>query len=325
MRSSFKVTACAVSALFWLSAVQFANAVEWPTRIVKIIVPYGPGGGVDSFARPIASTLSEQLPNRIIIENRAGAGGTVGVLTAAKSPADGTVLLAGGVHQPMSEAVYPGRGYRIEKDFVPIAITAVVPNVLVVPAESRFNTVAEIMKEAKANPGKLSYCSSGNGTSQHIIGEMFKRRAGLDILHVPYRGTAPALTDLIAGVCDMMFDGMGTSAPQIEGKKLKAIALIADKRSARFPNIPAFVEAGGPQLDASIWYAMWAPVSTPPDLVSKIRGIVKGSLTSPAVARAWDIQGAEIPSVKDEDIVAFVERETAEWTKTVIELGIKVD
>lgn len=325
MRASLKVAACIVLAVLSFSEVPRAHVVEWPTRIVKIIVPYGPGGGVDSFARPIASTLSDQLPNRIIIENRAGAGGTVGVLAAAKSPADGTVLLAGGVHQPMSEAVYPTRGYRIEQDFVPIAITAVVPNVLVVPAESRFNTVADIINEAKANPGKLSYCSSGNGTSQHIIGEMFKRRAGVDILHVPYRGTAPALTDLIAQVCDMMFDGMGTSAPQIEGKKLKAIALIANKRYPRFPHIPAFTEAGGPELDASIWYAMWAPVNTPPELVSKIRGIVKGSLTSPAVARAWEIQGAEIPNVKDEDIVEFVKRETAEWTKTVTELGIKVD
>lgn len=325
VRTALKIIACVVSALSWLPAVQLAHAVEWPTKIVKIVVPYGPGGGVDSFARPIASTLSDQLPNRIIIENRAGAGGTVGVLAAAKSSADGTVLLAGGVHQPMSEAVYPSRGYRIDQDFVPIAITAVVPNVLVVPAESRFATVADIIKEAKANPGKLTYCSSGNGTSQHIIGEMFKRRAGVDILHVPYRGTAPALTDLIANVCDMMFDGMGTSAPQIEGRKLKAIALIADKRSPRFPDIPAFVEAGGPQLDASIWYAIWAPAGTPSDLVSRIRGLVKGSLTSPAVARAWEIQGAETPKINDEEIVGFVERETAEWTRTVTELGIKVD
>ncbi|MCK1284725.1 tripartite tricarboxylate transporter substrate binding protein [Bradyrhizobium sp. 44] len=225
----------------------------------------------------------------------------------------------------MAEAVYPGRGYSIEKDFVPIAITAVVPNVLVVPSDSRFNTVGDIIKDAKANPGKLSYCSSGNGTSQHIIGEMFKSRAGVDILHVPYRGTAAALTDLIANVCDMMFDGMGTSAPQIEGKKLKAIALIAKERSPRFPDIPAFAEAGGPDLDASIWYAMWAPSNTPQELVSKIRGMVKSSLASPAIARAWEIQGAVIPNVRDEEIVDFVERETAYWSKTVTELGIKVD
>ncbi|XSC47553.1 Bug family tripartite tricarboxylate transporter substrate binding protein [Bradyrhizobium sp. RDT10] len=199
-----------------MAAIQISSAVaaDWPDRIVKIIVPYGPGGGVDSFARPIASVLSDQLSNRLIIENRAGAGGTVAVLAAARSAADGYVLLAGGVHQPMAEAIYPSRGYRIDKDFVPIAITAEVPNVLVVPEQSRFKTVTDIIKEAKANPGKLNYCSSGNGTSQHIIAEMFKSQTGVEIQHLPYRGTALALTDLIANVCDMMFDGMGTSAPR---------------------------------------------------------------------------------------------------------------
>lgn len=322
MRALLTVT---TAACLMASCVPPVSAVEWPTKIGKIIVPYGPGGGVDSFARPIASVLSDQLPYRIIIENRGGAGGTVGVLAAAKSPPDGSVLLAGGVHQPMAEAVYPSRGYRIDKDFIPIAITADVPNVLVVPSNSRFATAGDIVKEAKQNPGKLSYCSSGNGTSQHIIGEMFKRKAGVDILHVPYRGTAAAITDLIAGVCDMMFDGMGTSAPQIEGKKLKALALTITKRSPRFPEIPTIAEAGGPELDASIWYALWAPANTPPDLMVKLRTAVRGALTQPAVLRAWDVQGAVVPKVSDEEIVSFVDRETATWTKTVTELGIKVD
>lgn len=316
-----------ISAVAVLTAFSWTNAsaVEWPTKIVKVIVPYGPGGGVDSFARPIVSVLSEQLPHRLIIENRAGAGGTVGVLAAAKSPPDGSVLLAGGVHQPMAEAVYASRGYRIDKDFIPIAITADVPNVLVVPANSKFSSAAEIIKEAKANPGKLTYCSSGNGTAQHIIGEMFKRKAGVDILHVPYRSTAPAITDLVAGVCDMMFDGMGTSAPQIEGKKLKAIALTVTKRSPRFPDIPTIAEAGGPELDASIWYALWAPAQTSPELVSKLRQAVRGALNEPAVVKAWEVQGATIPEMPDDKIVGFVDRETANWTKTVSELGIKMD
>jgi tripartite-type tricarboxylate transporter receptor subunit TctC len=310
-----------------LAAVQTSNAIaaEWPDRIVKIIVPYGPGGGVDSFARPIASVLSEQLSNRLIIENRAGAGGTVAVLAAARSAADGYVLLAGGVHQPMAEAIYLSRGYRIDKDFVPIAITAEVPNVLVVPEQSRFKTVADIIKEAKANPGKLNYCSSGNGTSQHIIAEMFKSKTGVEIQHLPYRGTALALTDLIANVCDMMFDGMGTSAPQIEGKKLRAIALTVLKRAPRFPDIPTFAEAGGPELDAAIWYALWAPAGTPKEVVSLIRKNVKESLNHPNVRKAWEVQGADIPNIPDEQLVSFVEQQTALWTKTVTDLGIKVD
>ncbi|MEY9178862.1 tripartite-type tricarboxylate transporter receptor subunit TctC [Bradyrhizobium sp. USDA 326] len=154
---------------------------------------------------------------------------------------------------------------------------------------------------------------------------MFKRNADVDILHIPYRGTALALTDLIANVCDMMFDGMGTSAPQIEGKKLKALALTGSKRSSRFPDIPTFTEAGGPELDASIWYAIWAPANTSNDLVGQIRKAVKDSLSNPNVMRAWKIQGAVIPSIKDEEIASFVERETAHWTKTVKDLGIKID
>jgi len=318
--------------LIWLAMMLAVTAqssaaypVEWPDKIVKIIVPYGPGGGVDSFARPIASTLSEQLSHRLIIENRAGAGGTIAVLAAARSPADGSVLLAGGIHQPMAEAIYPSRGYRIDKDFVPIAITAEVPNVLVVPEQSRFNTVADIIKEARAHPGKLNYCSSGNGTSQHIIAELFKSRTGVDIQHLPYRGTALALTDVIANVCDMMFDGMGTSAPQIEGKKLRAIALTMSKRSSRFPDIPTFTEAGGPQLDAAIWYALWAPAGTPKEVVSIIRKNVKESLNHPNVRKAWEVQGADIPSIPDEELVSFVEQQTSLWTKTVSDLGIKVD
>jgi tripartite-type tricarboxylate transporter receptor subunit TctC len=314
-------------AAFALASTVFggcAFADEWPTRIVKIVVPYGPGGGVDSFARPIASVLSEQSPHRFIIENRSGAGGTIGVQTAARAAADGETLLAGGVHQPMSEPLYPARGYRIEKDFIPIAITAEVPNVLVVPAASRFNTAAEIIADARANPGKLSYCSSGNGTSQHIIAEIFKRHTGVDILHLPYRGTAPALTDLIAGVCDMMFDGMGTSAPQIEGKKLKALALTLTKRSARFPTIPTLPEAGGPAIDASIWYALWTPAGTPPQLVAVMRKKVREALDSPAVRQAWDSQGATIPSISDDEVMSFVGKETAYWGKAVTELGIKL-
>ena len=301
-----------------------ASADEWPTRIVKIVVPYGPGGGVDSFARPIAAVLSEQSPHRFIIENRSGAGGTIGVQAAARAAADGETLLAGGVHQPMSEPLYPARGYRIERDFIPIAITAEVPNVLVVPAASRFSTAAEIIAEAKANPGKLSYCSSGNGTSQHIIAEIFKRQTGVDILHLPYRGTAPALTDLIAGVCDMMIDGMGTSAPQIEGKKLKALALTVTKRSTRFPTIPTLPEAGGPAIDASIWYALWTPAGTPPQLVAIMRKKVREALNTPTVQQAWDSQGATVPSISDDEVMSFVEKETAYWGKAVAELGIKL-
>ncbi|TWT11825.1 tripartite tricarboxylate transporter substrate binding protein [Reyranella sp. CPCC 100927] len=318
----------AVSALVCggvLASAPPADAEVWPARLVRIVVPYGPGGGVDAFARPIAAALNEQLPHRVVIDNRSGAGGTIGVLNAAQSPADGATILAGGVHQPMSEALYPTRGYRIDKDFVPITITAMVPNILVVPTASRFTSVRQIIEAAKADPGKLSYCSSGNGTSQHIIAEMFKRSTGTDLLHVPYRGTAPALKDLMGGFCDMMFDGLGTSAPQIAGGRLRAIAVTTSRRSALLTDVPTLAEAGGPPLDVATWYALWARASTDPAMIEHMRAAVRQALDAPAVRQVWQQQGAEIPDISVDAITAFVARETRFWTATVSELGIKSD
>jgi tripartite-type tricarboxylate transporter receptor subunit TctC len=306
------------------AVISFAANAD-TTKISKIIVPYGAGGGVDAFARPVATVLGEAQSHRVIIDNRAGAGGTIGVKNATETPPDGSVMLAGGVHQPMAEALYPTRGYRIDRDFIPVAITAIVPNVLVVPEKSRFTSLAEMMKEAKATPDKLTYCSSGNGTSQHIIAEMFKRDAGVDLVHVPYRGTAAAMQDLVAGFCDMMFDGLGTSAPQIESKRLRPLAVTTAQRSQYLPNVPTLKEAGGPPLDASTWYALWVVKGTPPDVLTKLRSEVKTTLQDPAVKRSWEQQGAVVPSVSDAEIVKFVEDETALWTKTVTELKIRAD
>jgi len=320
-----RIVAVMAACLGVVAVPSIASAEIWPTRLVRIVVPYGPGGGVDAFARPIAAALNERLPQRVVIDNRSGAGGTIGVLNAAQSAADGTTILAGGVHQPMSEALYPTRGYRIDKDFVPLTITAMVPNILVVPAASRFTSVKQIIDAAKADPGKLSYCSSGNGTSQHIIAEMFKRSTDTDLLHIPYRGTAPALKDLMGGFCDMMFDGLGTSAPQIAGGRLRAIAVTTQRRSPLLADIPTLAEAGGPALDIATWYALWALAATDPAIVGRIRTAVRQALDEPAVRQVWQQQGAEIPDLPSDAITAFVDQQTRFWTSTVTELGIKSD
>jgi tripartite-type tricarboxylate transporter receptor subunit TctC len=208
-----------------------AMAEGWPTKPLTVVVPYGPGGGVDVFTRPIAAKLSENLGQPVVVENRPGAGGIIGVRHAANSSADGYTLLSGGVHQPMAEGLYPDREYDLDKDFVPIALTASVPTVLVVTNKAPFKSVKELISYAKKHPGEVNYCSSGNGTSQHIVGESFKRLTGIDITHVPYRGTAAAMVDLIAGYCSLMFDGMGTSAPQIRGGK-SALWLLLHKNAA---------------------------------------------------------------------------------------------
>jgi tripartite-type tricarboxylate transporter receptor subunit TctC len=308
-----------------LLALALPARAEWPDRPVRIVVPYGPGGGVDSFARPIAQRLTEQTGQTFMIDNRAGAGGTIGVLNAARSAPDGYTLLAGGVHQPMAEALYPQRGYRIDTDFIPIGITAVVPNVLVVNPNVGLTDLPALMRRARDKPGELTYCSSGNGTSQHIIAELFLRETGLRIMHVPYRSTAPAMNDLVAGVCPMMFDGMGTSAPHLTGGRLRPLALTSARRSPLFPDIPTMKEAGGPEMDAGTWYALWAPAGTPPAIVERLRAEVRRAVAAPETARLWAQQGAEPGNVPDDQLDAFVREETARWTGEVKALGLRAE
>jgi tripartite-type tricarboxylate transporter receptor subunit TctC len=298
---------------------------QWPDRPLRIVVPYGPGGGVDSFTRPVAAQLQAQLGQPVVVDNRAGAGGTIGVLNAARSPADGYTLLSGGVHQPMAEALYPQRGYRLDADFVPVAITAVVPNVLVVNPASGITNLRTLMERARARPDTLTYCSSGSGTSQHIIAEMFLRETGLRMVHVPYRGTAPAMNDLLAGVCPMMFDGMGTSASQIQGQRLRPIALTVSRRSALFPEIPTMAEAGGPAMDAGTWYALWAPAGIPAPILSRLREEVRQALASPTVLRTWQQQGAERSTIPDDRLETYVREETSRWSGLVNSLGLRAE
>jgi tripartite-type tricarboxylate transporter receptor subunit TctC len=308
-----------------LLALAVPARANWPDRPVRIVVPYGPGGGVDSFARPIAQRLTEQTGQSFVVDNRAGAGGTIGVLNAARSAPDGYTLLAGGVHQPMAEALYPQRGYRIDTDFIPIGITAVVPNVLVVNPGAGLTDLPTLLRRAREKPGELTYCSSGNGTSQHIIAEIFLRETGLRIVHVPYRSTAPAMNDLVAGVCPMMFDGMGTSASQLAGGRLRALALTSARRSPLFPEIPTMREAGGPDMDAGTWYALWAPAGTPPTIVERLRAEVRRAVAAPDTARLWAQQGAEPGNVPDDRLDAFVREETARWTGEVKALGLRAE
>ncbi|MFC0385159.1 Bug family tripartite tricarboxylate transporter substrate binding protein [Muricoccus vinaceus] len=308
-----------------LLALVVPARADWPDRPVRIVVPYGPGGGVDSFARPIAQRLTEQTGQSFVIDNRAGAGGTIGVLNAARAAPDGYTLLAGGVHQPMAEALYPQRGYRIDTDFIPIGITAVVPNVLVVNPSAGLTDLPTLLRRAREKPGELTYCSSGNGTSQHIIAEIFLRDTGLKIVHVPYRSTAPAMNDLVAGVCPMMFDGMGTSASQLHGGRLRALALTSARRSPLFPEIPTMKEAGGPEMDAGTWYALWAPAGTPPAIVERLRAEVRRAVAAPETARLWAQQGAEPGNVPDDRLDAFMREETARWTGEVKALGLRAE
>ena len=303
-----------------------AHAAVYPDHVVKIIAPYGPGGGVDTFTRPIAVVLSKRLGQQFIVENRPGAGGTIGVKAAAGALADGYTILSGGVHQPMSESLYPTRGYDMAKDFMPLAITAVVPNVLVVRPDFPAQTIMELIAYAKANPGKLTYCSSGNGTSQHIIAEIFRGLTKTEMLHIPHKGTAPAMTTLLSGQCDMMFDGLATSIPHILGGKLRAMALTSATRSRHYPNIATMQEAGGPPMDAGTWYGWWAPAATPNDLVEKLRKEIGAVLNSQDIKAIWATQGAELPTIQQQaNVESYVRSEIYRWTKATREAGIKLE
>lgn len=306
-------------------ALAYASAAEWPDKAVRIVAPYGPGGGVDVFTRPIASRLGQSWGQSVIVDNRPGAGGTIGVKLVLESAKDGYTILSGGVHQPMAEGLYGRRGYDLDKDFTPVSLNARVPSVLVVTNTAPFHSVKELIAYAKAYPGKLNYCSSGNGTAQHIIGEQFKRLAGVEMTHVPYKSTAPAMTDLIGGQCDLMFDGLGTSAQQIRGGKIRLLAVAASKRTALFPDTPTLKEVGGPDMDATIWYGWWVRKGTPQAVIERIAEGVHAALKDPAVAEAWKLQGAEVPEMSLTETTPYVHSEIGRWKKAVGDLGITLD
>jgi tripartite-type tricarboxylate transporter receptor subunit TctC len=253
----------AVLAIFAVSAGP-VTAQKWPQRHISLIVPFAAGGGTDAFARPLAQELDKQLGVRVLVDNRAGAGGNTGAAAAAKSTPDGYTFFIGATHHVIAPSMYQRLAYDLEKDFVPIGMLSQVPHVVVVnPKRVTADSLSDLVARAKANPGTLNYASAGAGTAHHLAGELFKHLTGTNIVHVPYRGAGPAMQDLIAGQVDMAFDGLGSSAAQISGGLIKALAVAAPGRVKAFPDIPTAAEAGVPGFEVSTFYALWAPKGTP--------------------------------------------------------------
>jgi tripartite-type tricarboxylate transporter receptor subunit TctC len=290
-----------------------ATAGTYPEKPVKVVVPYGPGGGVDTFTRPVAMALTEQSGQSFVVENKAGGGGTIGVRQVSRATPDGYTLLSGGVHQAMAEGLYPQRGYVLDKDFKPLAFTAVVPNVVIVNADTPFKSLKELIEHAKKHPSDLNYCSSGVGTAQHLVAEVFMAETSIKLTHIPYTGTAAALTDLMGGHCQVMFDGLGTSAPLIKSGKVRPLAITTKSRSPYFPDIPTTGEAGGPDMDAGIWYGLWAPAETPPEAMTYLQNQIKVALQSDKVQKAFEAQGATISDKPFNELPAFVTAEIKRW------------
>ena len=306
------------------AAPSYAQA--WPERPVTLIVPFPPGGGTDTFARPLAAALGEQLGQTFVVDNRGGAGGTLGAGTAARAEKDGYTLFFGAVHHAIAPGVYPKLAYDIEKDFHPIAVVAVVPQVIVVnPDRIQAKTLGELVEAAKASPGSLTYGSAGNGTSHHLAGELFKTVTGTDIEHVPYKGAGPALQDLIGGQIDMMFDGLGSSAGHIKSGRIRPLAVASSERSPILPDVPTAAEAGLPNYEVYTWYALWALEGTPQEIVDRLVVEVDKALDSEKVKTVWSGQGASPGPLMPDEMASFVSAEIARWGKVADDANIKIE
>jgi tripartite-type tricarboxylate transporter receptor subunit TctC len=303
-----------------------ALAETWPQRPISFIVPFAAGGGTDAFARPLAQQLDNQLGMRVIIDNRAGAGGNTGAAAAAKAAPDGYTFFVGATHHVIAPSMYATLPYDLEKDFVPIGIVSQVPHVVVVnPQKVPAKTLADFVAEAKRNPGKYNYASAGAGTAHHLAGELFKLLTGTNIVHVPYRGAGPAMQDLVAGQVDMAFDGLGSSASQIAGGQIRALAVASQKRVKAFPDVPTAAEAGVPGYEVSTFYALWAPKGTPPEIVERMTKELRTALQAPGIKEAWERQGSDIPTLTGAEFGAFTKAEIARWAKVVKEAGVKLE
>ena len=303
----------------------------WPTRPVRIVVPFTPGGTTDILARALAPELGKAFGQTFIVENKAGAGGNLGADVVAKAPADGYTLLMGTVGtQSINPSLYPKMSYDAAKDFAPITLVAGVPNVLVMnPAKAAaagITDVRSLIAYARAHPGKLNMASSGNGTSIHLAGELFKSMTGTYMVHFPYRGSGPALLDLIGGTMDLMFDNLPSALPQIKAGKLIALAVTSSARSAALPDVPTVAEAGPVKgFEASSWFGLLAPAGTPAEIVNRVQQESAKALGSPALKERLLSQGALPGGMAPAEFGRFIAAETTKWAAVVKTSGAKVD
>jgi tripartite-type tricarboxylate transporter receptor subunit TctC len=299
---------------------------NWPSKPITIIVPFPAGGGTDAFARPLSAHLTKQMGKQIVIDNRGGAGGTLGAGIAAKAAPDGYTFFMGGAHHAIAPTMYQKLDYDIEKSFIPVMLLATPPQVVVINAQKiPVTDLKGLIEYAKKNPAKLNYGSAGNGSSHHLAGELFKMQTKTFITHIPYRGAGPALSDLIAGQVEMMFDGLGSSSQHIKSGKIKALAVAATKRSPAFPDVPTAAEAGVPGYVVSTWYGLWAPKGTPKEIVDKMTAEVTKALNSPELKSSWLNNGSETPSLTGEAYGKFVTAEIKRWADVAKASGAKMD
>ena len=317
-----------IAVTFGAAAASFAvpASAAYPDHAVTIIVPFTPGGATDILARIMAKELSGRFNQSFVVENRPGAGGNIGTAQVAKAAPDGYTLVMAtvGTHA-INQSLYKSLGYDPVKDFAPISRVAMVPNVLVVPAAAPYRDVKQIIAAAKAKPGELTFASAGNGTSIHLSGELFKSMTGVDMRHIPFKGSAPAVTALLGEHVNMMFDNLPSSYPQIKSGKLRAIAVTSATRSTSLPDVPTIAESGLPGYEASSWFGLLAPAATPPAIVKTLDEAVIAVLKKPDVQAQLNEQGAVPHGESPDDFARFIRAETDKWAKTVHDSGATIE
>jgi len=315
-----------IAAAILAGAPLAAVAQSYPAKPIRLVVPFPAGGPLDLAGRAIGDHLAKAWGQPVVVENKPGAGGNIGADLVAKSPADGYTLVMGALStHAVNPHLFAKMPYDALKDFAPVTLVAVTPNVLVVNASLGANNVRELIALAKASPGKLSFASGSNGSAGHLAGELFKTLAGIDIVHVPYKGGAPAMQDLLGGQVQFMFDNLANSMAQLKAGKLKAFAVTTVKRSPLAPELPTMAEAGVTGFDISTWYGIMAPAGTPPDIVKKLNTEIVKFLASDNMKDKLKAQGAEAAPTTPEQFDAFIRAEWSKYAKIVKDSGAKVD
>jgi tripartite-type tricarboxylate transporter receptor subunit TctC len=310
-------------ALLWLLPAAPCTAQDYPSRPVKMIIPFGAGGPTDIFTRLLAEELRKSLKEPFVMENRPGAGTIIGTDAAAKSPPDGYTLLMISATQTTTETLVPNKPFKLMRDFVPVASLLNSELVMVVPPSVPVNTVKEFIALAKSKPGALNYASSGVGSNYHMAGELFKNLTGTDILHVPYKGSSGARNDIISGQIEMMFDSLPSMAPIIQAGRVKALGTTGKVRSAILPDVPTLSEAGVPGYEATIWIGLMVPTGTPQPIVTLLSTEINKILARPDVKEAWEKQGATPMIMKPEEFGVYVQSEIDKWAKVIKANNIK--
>ncbi len=303
-----------------------AQATDWPNKPVRWVVPFPPGGAMDAIARILGDKAGKALGQSFVIENKAGAGGNIGADMVAKAPADGYTIMITSIGMATNKPLYGKLSYDPVKHFAPVSVLAVVPNVLVTNStQPAVKSVADVIAAARKQPGQLSYASAGNGTSIHLAGEMFTSLAKIDMMHVPYKGSGPAVSDLLGGQVNYMFDSISSARNHIQSGKLRPLAVTTAKRSKALPHVPTMAEAGVAGYDVSPWFAVFAPAGTPAAVIAKLNKALLEAMKQPDVVERLDAIGAETVGSTPEALASHLERETAMWSRLISERNIKLD